>query len=867
MGCNKCKHDNNRCNCSVDKEKIFSRYVSFDDVPELSCIDPENKIENLRDFALLVESKICENSGDYSQYEINCLRDKYGTIYTEARFVDIITSEVCSLISRVDSLSQAVADIDLSDIEEQLSSLINPNLNLIPIGVIGSDDLKTIIKKISKAIGDIQEFSDITNIDWGLLGGVAGTVDNLEQAFTLLINKIKNSGGGGIPTIDTTGTCLPNPSTQEPIDSALEKVIRVACESLRAKLEDLKLGCVQVNGDKFQDYLQAIFTTLDGLINSQYTFDDKWFSVTPTGEPCGGFEVSLKEEEIRDLSTRVSVKQGSSPEYLEDAIESTETIEVTEVSGKLEFNSLVKDEKVKALSNSSKNGYLNEVLEAGDRVNIYESPDGNKLIIEVEEDPATNEYTGKVLINSEDTEPGFLQAKILAGDNITITEDAFKRLVINSNPQSNTGTVKVNQSGALKFLEDSFTQGNNVSITTENDKLKIEVNNDKVKVRQNSSSSKYLDESIVTQNTIDSKGISVSKTVNSQGNVELSIGTNPTKIADDVVTQIEDNTTLSDRLCSVLGDCSGGGGADYKGRTVYVDASNTENGEGSPLNPFRSLETAIHYIIGSGTNETPEFPDVKSVEVLTGTYQVSRNLFVNGLAYNFRAGVNIVNTSSGFIFEIPSSINHVKKIEVRGYPNITSNNSGVFKIGNHELMESIHIELGDIYTYNELVIYENSYYRYDNTSHNYYLRGRVESLTPYAFNVSGVCDINIIGLTREDFVGGISVNTEGTAEVKTVKVKGLKFIETPLLQGNSLIVSKGQSELIFENNEVRNLKIEVVEVDETPSVIIANNKILESTIILKGVGQTDTLYTSYGNMVPTGAEFTGSVEVSTYEIK
>jgi len=85
-------------------------------------------------------------------------------------------------------------------------------------------------------------------------------------------------------------------------------------------------------------------------------------------------------------------------------------------------------------------------------------------------------------------------------------------------------------------------------------------------------------------------------------------------------------------------------------KVFYVDGNNTKPGDGSILNPFKTIDLAIDKIIGSGTRVSPEYTNIK-VEVATFEYTVTTNLFVNGVTINFSTGSIINHNGTGYLVE------------------------------------------------------------------------------------------------------------------------------------------------------------------------------------------------------------------------
>ena len=75
----------------------------------------------------------------------------------------------------------------------------------------------------------------------------------------------------------------------------------------------------------------------------------------------------------------------------------------------------------------------------------------------------------------------------------------------------------------------------------------------------------------------------------------------------------------------------------------YVDSNNPNNGDGSVVNPFKSLDLAKAAIIAvSATNIT--------VQVASGTYTTSQNIYIPSITWSFAKGANVTFTGAGTYF-------------------------------------------------------------------------------------------------------------------------------------------------------------------------------------------------------------------------
>jgi hypothetical protein len=99
------------------------------------------------------------------------------------------------------------------------------------------------------------------------------------------------------------------------------------------------------------------------------------------------------------------------------------------------------------------------------------------------------------------------------------------------------------------------------------------------------------------------------------------------------------NTVLSDidtKLCSLVKEL----------QVYYVDGNNTVAGDGSVINPFKTLEQAYNKIIGTGSVVNPQNSNV-GVSVAAAQYTTSQNIYTPGITWDFATNTEITFDASG----------------------------------------------------------------------------------------------------------------------------------------------------------------------------------------------------------------------------
>lgn len=104
-------------------------------------------------------------------------------------------------------------------------------------------------------------------------------------------------------------------------------------------------------------------------------------------------------------------------------------------------------------------------------------------------------------------------------------------------------------------------------------------------------------------------------------------------------------------------------------KLLYVNAANINDGDGSVLNPFKTLELLYQYIIDKNLEGAGY-----TILVYGGNYTTNRNLS-NGNQYYFYPAANVTYTGSSYLFDSVDSYN----INIFGYGNFLSSTGGIIR--------------------------------------------------------------------------------------------------------------------------------------------------------------------------------------------
>lgn len=184
------------------------------------------------------------------------------------------------------------------------------------------------------------------------------------------------------------------------------------------------------------------------------------------------------------------------------------------------------------------------------------------------------------------------------------------------------GLVKVDDADAIaNFLGAKLTEGSNITLTVNTDGVSGE-------------------KSIEIASTSEDNQFKIDGADNSSGEFLTKI-TNGSGIEFTVVTDGngDKNLTISAEQPSDL-------------KVFYVDGNNPVDGEGSILNPYRTLDLAHTAVIGSGTAASPENDNV-TIQVQGGAYTTGINLLIESVTWNFLEGsvVTFTGATDNYLFD------------------------------------------------------------------------------------------------------------------------------------------------------------------------------------------------------------------------
>lgn len=234
----------------------------------------------------------------------------------------------------------------------------------------------------------------------------------------------------------------------------------------------------------------------------------------------------------------------------------------------------------------------------------------------------------------------------------------------------------------------------------------------------------YLDTKIEGGST---QGINLEKSINTINNtVVLTPRIDFGELANNLFNTVENTVSLHQRWCNLncgCDDCDGSGGGgglvqvqsdwtetditkpsyiknkpDFSALKVfYVDGNNIVDGDGSVLNPFRTLDLAINKVIGNGTRQNPIYPGV-TIKVASYNYLTNNNLFINNTSWQFDTGTLVTYTGTGYLIDVTSFIaSSYNRFHIGGSWNMTTVDGGFIRNDLPTTSSRINIEVNDAY--------------------------------------------------------------------------------------------------------------------------------------------------------------------------
>ena len=114
-------------------------------------------------------------------------------------------------------------------------------------------------------------------------------------------------------------------------------------------------------------------------------------------------------------------------------------------------------------------------------------------------------------------------------------------------------------------------------------------------------------------------------------------------------------------------------------KVFYVDGNNTNEGDGSILNPFQTIDQAYDVVKGAGNLFNPDFPDV-TISIAGADYSTGKNLWLDSVTYDFSSGAQLTYTGTSYLFStsgVTLPLDRIYQCFVIGNGRFTVNDGGI----------------------------------------------------------------------------------------------------------------------------------------------------------------------------------------------
>lgn len=324
----------------------------------------------LEDILQEFDTKLCEAGADWSAFEYNCLADDY-SIETPAEFVDAITTEFCSLRADFTTFSGTTYPAGISNLQTQITQIVNPNLTLCAgSGITSSDTYTSILNKLATLGCDNKTALDVSGANWNSCFSTPTLPTTPTAGFNVILAKlcdlINNPVVTPLPTFNNQGSCLASPGTADTLVSTINKIKTRLCLSPIYDINTSPWGCIANpavgTGPNLQAAFDAVLNQVNTLKSHDVTFDPDFFEVTDTvsGQPCQGRTVTFVGDVTQDRFV-ASDSSDTDPGTLADKLTAGTNITLDNITtpGQIIINSTGVDQLVKSSSSDPSAGYLN----------------------------------------------------------------------------------------------------------------------------------------------------------------------------------------------------------------------------------------------------------------------------------------------------------------------------------------------------------------------------------------------------------------------------------------------------------------------------------------------------------------------------
>lgn len=361
----------------------------------LSFMGNESNI-NIEEMFTLLDRRLEDTHLSNWNYNYSCL-DPNGHITTQRQFVERISTEVCSIKSFVNNISN-VPNL-VQDIDDRVTSIENPGLlSNSFVGIKPSDNYTQVIGRLATASNTLYEYVDLNGVNWDRVYTVSQTPVNVSGGFNEVFRQIEllyNRTDLSVDIqFDTTYSCLPTKTENTPLATVVRELYESYCTTSAVHYDGNSIvwGCVNDPSENtLQSSIQNIVSHLGDLYKFKPVFDSAHFDVEEIAN-CQGYSIKLKEGSYSGDGKVLVNASAANKYYLSEAIEEGDNIEIDVVGDKLRVSASLPSVTNVSVTGLGVNGPLDDVLiTPGNSGAIYTTKSINsegKLVIGVSVDYA-----------------------------------------------------------------------------------------------------------------------------------------------------------------------------------------------------------------------------------------------------------------------------------------------------------------------------------------------------------------------------------------------------------------------------------------------------------------------------------------------
>lgn len=267
--------------------------------PNLTCIGATTNT-CLELILQKIDAQVCVTIGDYSGFNLGCLRDDYA-ISTAQQFAESISNYVCTLRADFETFTTVTFVDYQTAVDERFDDIETPGFaSCASVGIGPTDTLLEVLVKLAGVECNIlAQLADISTANWSQCFTVLVPPTTIVGALNVLLDQICqiNTGSAALPTFNNLGSCLPTPGATDTLVDTINKIKTRLCLSPTFSAANLNTNnCVQFSGvNTLEEVIDAQNSLLDEISEDSIRGASSDFVITLIDplQPCLGRTIAL----------------------------------------------------------------------------------------------------------------------------------------------------------------------------------------------------------------------------------------------------------------------------------------------------------------------------------------------------------------------------------------------------------------------------------------------------------------------------------------------------------------------------------------------------------------------------------------------